>query len=237
MEAKILQYAKDSVEAEASPVANNGGFDAVAVPGATPSRAAGAAASLGGAAPAVVPPYTPQAGSSFLSESDMQRAMVLFGGQLNQLGGHLNQHMMTLATNTHQQLEASNAAQIAVNAAQDQRTAQVHQQQMAFQESVGKRFTQNEERMDQFHGTVQDLTKRIDDLEKQEYQKKSNKRVSFGTRNHVKLISPKKRKSILKDDQSTSIQPSTRSTRPRSAQESTPVSKRTTRSMSRQNEK
>ena len=73
--------------------------------------------------------------------------------------------------------------------------------------------------------TVADLEKkfekRFDNLEE---QLKSKKRVSFYQSNHVKL----KRKSILKDQQSTPTQPSTRSTRSRSgAQESTPVPKRT----------
>ena len=81
--------------------------------------------------------------------------------------------------------------------------------------------------------TVADLEKkfekRFDNLEE---QLKSKKRVSFYQSNHVKLI-PK-----LEDSPDSPTQPSTRSTRSRSgAQESTPVPKRTTRSMSRKNEK
>ena len=108
-----------------------------------------------------------------------------------------------------------------------------------------EKFKEHDVRIDRLGGSVGELRDTVADLEKRygnlEEQVKSKKRVSFYQSNHVKLIpklkdSPKKRKSILKD-QSTPTQPSTRSTRSRSAQESTPVNKRTTRSMTRKNEK
>jgi outer membrane murein-binding lipoprotein Lpp len=84
----------------------------------------------------------------------------------------------------------------------------------------------------------QDKLDNAENQENQENRKKSNRRVSFGTRNEYFEIPPrgseKKLKPALKE--STPTQPSTRSTRSRSAQGSTPV-RMTTRSSSRKNEK
>lgn len=251
MEAKILQYAKDSVEAEASPVANIGGFDAVAggVP-ATPG-----AASLRDA-PVVVPQQlfiTPaqdrrSAAAELQTPSQMDPLLQQICSQFYQdMGASNRAHDQKLEASYHahaQQLADSNAAYdqrlAASNAAYDQKLEaqgeQFQQQIMTLTAKTEEKFKEHDVRIDRLGGSVGELRDTVADLEKRygnlEEQVKSKKRVSFYQSNHVKL----KRKSILKD-QSTPTQPSTRSTRSRSAQESTPVNKRTTRSMTRKNEK
>lgn len=105
-----------------------------------------------------------------------------------------------------------------------------------FQARTEGRLNEQEDRIQKIENIVPvNLMERIENLEN---QKKSNNRVLFGTRNEYFEIPPrgseKKLKPALKER--TPTQPSTRSTRSRSAQGSTPV-RMSTRSSSRKNEK
>ncbi len=229
-----------------SPVANIGGFAAVAggVPGATPG-----AASLGDAAPADVVPqfFTPQHPRHRLPAAQTPQM------------DHTSQLVLNLRSQFYQDLTASHKQQAALteciteqllasNAAHKQQlTAHAEQQQqqmMTFAAKTDEKFKEQQGMINSLDDTVADLKQKFGDLEK---QVNSNKRVSISTRTHVREFtkeappgilkgSAKKRKSVSKDDQSTPTQPVARSTRSRSAQGSTPVSKRTTRSMYRKNE-
>ena len=161
------------------------------------------------------------------------------------MGSQFYQHL-TASHNAHDQQQAALTDQLAASNAQHQ------QQMMTFAARTEEKFNEQQGMIDRLGSsfgklddTVADLKQKFGDLEK---QVNSNKRVSISTRTHVREFtkeappgilkgSAKKRKSVSKDDQSTPTQPVARSTRSRSAQGSTPVSKRTTRSMYRKNEK
>lgn len=211
-----------AIEAPPSTAAAAGGVPA------TPLAIAGAAgASLGDDAELVTPRH-PTIGS------DLPQILQAVGGLSQVVGG--------LAVNgqqTNHQISALTTQASTLTTGVSTLTTQVSTLTThfsKFQARTEGRLNEQEDRIQKLENIVPvNLMERIENLEN---QKKSNNRVLFGTRNEYFEIPPrgseKKLKPALKER--TPTQPSTRSTRSRSAQGSTPV-RMTTRSSSRKNEK